>query len=63
MNDVPKHPQAQRNPSELATLVVLFARKGDGPRCFYRWLDDNCRSWFLRLPERTHLFRWLYICV
>jgi hypothetical protein len=36
---------------------LLFALKGDGPRRFYRWINDNYRSWFPRLPERTRLFR------
>jgi hypothetical protein len=59
MADVPKHPQAELYPSELVTLGLLFALKGDGPRRFYRWLADNYRSWFPRLPERTRLFRLL----
>ena len=57
MSDVPKHPQAQLYPSEIVTLAVLFALKGDGPRRFYRWLDGNYRRWFPGLPERTRLFR------
>jgi hypothetical protein len=36
MHDVPKHPQAQLYPSELVTIGLLFALKGDGPRRFYR---------------------------
>ena len=59
MAPVPKHPQAELYPSELVTLGLLFALKGDGPRRFYRWLSDNYRSWFPRLPERTRLFRLL----
>jgi hypothetical protein len=57
MADVPKHPQAQLYPSEIVTLALLFARKGVGPREFYRWLRDNYRSWFPGLPHRTRLFR------
>jgi hypothetical protein len=57
MSDVPNHPHAQRYPSAIVTLAVLFALKGDGPRRLYRWLDDNYRSWFPSLPERTRLFR------
>src|SRR5688572_3976303 len=56
---LPKHPQADLYPSELVTLGLLFALKGDGPRRFYRWLTANYRSWFRRLPERTRLFRLL----
>ncbi len=59
MADVPKHPQAALYPSELVTLGVLFALRGDGPRRFYRWLANNYRAWFPRLPERTRLFRLL----
>jgi hypothetical protein len=55
--DVPKHPQAHLYPSEVVTLALLFARKGVGPREFYRWLWQNYRSWFPGLPERTRLFR------
>lgn len=57
MNDVPKHPDAHLYPSEVVTLAVLFARKGLGPRAFYRWLSRNYKAWFPRLPERTRLFR------
>jgi hypothetical protein len=59
MADVPKHPQAELYPSELVTIGLLFALKGVGPRRFYRWLSDNYRSWFPRLPDRTRLFRLL----
>ena len=59
MASVPKHPQAELYPSELVTLGLLFALKGDGPRRFYRWLKDNYHHWFPRLPERTRLFRLL----
>ncbi len=57
MADVPKHPQARLYPSEVVTLALLFARTGEGPRAFYRWLRDNYRSWFPNLPHRTRLFR------
>src|ERR671932_671653 len=59
MADVPKHPQAELYPSELVTIGLLFALKGDGPRRFYRCLSNNYRAWFPRLPERTRLFRLL----
>jgi transposase len=59
MASVPKHPQAELYPSELVTLGLLFALRGDGPRRFYRWLSNNYRAWFPRLPERTRLFRLL----
>ena len=57
LGDMPKHPQAELYPSELVTLGLLFALKGDGPRRFYRWLAANYHAWFPRLPERTRLFR------
>ena len=56
---VPKHPEAALYPSEIVTVGVLFALKGVGPRPFYRWLHNNYRHWFPRLPERTRLFRLL----
>ena len=56
---VPKHPDAALYPSEIVTVGVLFALKGVGPRPFYRWLRNNYRHWFPRLPERTRLFRLL----
>ena len=59
MRSVPKHPQADLYPSELVTLGLLFALKGDGPRRFYRWLTANYHDGFPRLPERTRLFRLL----
>src|ERR671933_1217664 len=59
MASVPKHPQAELYPSELVTIGLLFALRGDGQRRFYRWLSNNYRSWFPRLPERTRLFRLL----
>jgi hypothetical protein len=57
MQDVPKHPQAKRYPSEVVTLALLFALKGVGPRPFYRWLTRDYRPLFPTLPHRTRLFR------
>src|SRR2546421_4241947 len=57
MTDIPKHSQAKLHPSEMVTLALLFAIKGVGNRAFYRWLDNNYRSEFPALPERTRLFR------
>ena len=59
MAAVPKHPQAELYPSELVTLGLLFALRGDGQRRFYRWLSNNDGTWVPRLPERTRLFRLL----
>ena len=57
MKDVPKHPQAKLYPSEVVTLALLFALKGDGERAFYRWIHKNYRGLFPGLPHRTRLFR------
>jgi hypothetical protein len=57
MRDVPRHAQARLWPSELVTLAVLFAIKGDTQRAFYRWISGNWRPLFPGLPERTRLFR------
>ena len=43
MRDLIKHPQASLYPSELVTLALLYALKGDGPRAFYRWLARDYR--------------------
>ena len=59
MNDVPKHSQASLWPSELVTIGMLHAIKGVGNRAFYRWLSQNFRPLFPRLPHRTRLFRLL----
>jgi hypothetical protein len=40
-------------------LGLLFALKGVGPRPFYRWISNNYRQWFPKLPERSRLFRLL----
>ena len=49
--------RAKLAPSELLTLGLLFALKGDSGRDFYRWISNNYRHLFPRLPERTRLFR------
>lgn len=59
IDDLPKHPQANLFPSELVTIGLLFALKGDSERAFYRWLTRDYRDLFPRLPERTRLFRLL----
>jgi len=41
----------------LGNLSHLHALKGVGNRAFYRWLTRDYRPLFLRLPERTRLFR------
>lgn len=57
MKGIPKHAQASLFPSEIVTLGCLFALKGKGTRAFYRWVRDNYRHLFPKLPHRTRLFR------
>jgi hypothetical protein len=57
MVNVPKHPQARLWPSETVTIGLLYAIKGVGTRAFYRWLSNNYRPLFSKLPHRTRLFR------
>ena len=61
MKAVPKHPQASLYPSELVTIGVLLALKGDGNRAFYRWLVRDYLPLFPHLPHRTRLFRLLAV--
>ena len=57
LRGVEKDKRANLYPSELVTLAVLFAIKGVGKRAFYRWVHNNWKPLFPRLPERTRLFR------
>jgi hypothetical protein len=59
MRGVPRHSQAKLFPSEVVTLGLLFALRGQGERAFYRWIAGNLRGAFPRLPDRTRLFRLL----
>jgi hypothetical protein len=45
-----KHPQALLWPSEAVTLGLLYAIKGVGTKAFYRWLSNNYRPLFPKLP-------------
>ena len=54
---LPTHPEARLWPSEVVTLGLLHALKGEGNRAFYRWLARDYRTLFPQLPERTRLFR------
>lgn len=54
-----KHPLAALHPSEIVTLGLLQALRGQGPRAFYRWLKNELHPLFPHLPERTRLFRLL----
>lgn len=55
--EVPKHPDAQRYPSEVVTLALLHALKGGGTRAFYRWLTRDYLPLCPQVPERTRLAR------
>jgi hypothetical protein len=59
MVKVPKHSQALLWPSEAVTIGLLYAIKGVGTQPFYRWLSNNYRPLFPKLPHRTRLFRLL----
>ena len=57
MADAQKHPLATLAPSEVVTLGLLQALRGEGQRAFYRWVCKELKALFPRLPERTRLFR------
>ena len=59
MPEVQKHPLAALHPSEVVTIGLLHALRGEGNRAFYRWLGRELKPLFPRLPERTRLFRLL----
>ncbi|RZA14324.1 MAG: hypothetical protein EOP10_28235 [Proteobacteria bacterium] len=52
-----KHVLAQLYPSEVVTLGLLQALRGEGNCAFYRWVEKELATLFPRLPERTRLFR------
>jgi len=54
---LPTHPHAPWWPSAVVTLGLLQALKGVGNRAFSRWLTQDSRAGFPRLPERTRLLR------
>ena len=54
-----KHPLAALHPSEVVTLGLLQALRGQGNRAFCRWAQRDLKPLFPRLPERTRLFRLL----
>ena len=58
--EVRKHPLASLHPSEVVTIGLLHALRGEGCRAFDRWLRKELSSLFPRLPERTRLFRLLH---
>ncbi len=59
MAELKKHPLSSLHPSEVVTIGLLHALRGEGNRAFYRWLVRELQPLFPRLPERTRLFRLL----
>jgi len=57
MRAVKKRSDAKLYPSEIVTIGMLFSLKGGQFRSFYRWLRENYRHLFPKLPERTRLQR------
>jgi hypothetical protein len=57
LQDVSKHSQAKLYPSEVVTLAIIFTLKGGHGRSYYRWLNNNWRTLFPKMPVRTRLFR------
>ena len=57
--DVPKVPQAKLYPSEIVTIGILFALKGNHFRAFYRWLRRDFDQLFGGFLYRTTLLRQL----
>lgn len=55
--DQPKHVLAALHPSEVVTLAMLQALRGEGNRAFYRWVKKELGALFPHLPERSRLFR------
>lgn len=52
-----EHLQAKLSLSELVTLGLLFALKGNSQHAFYRWIRQNWGGLFPALPDRTRFFR------
>lgn len=57
LGSLPRLPSEKLHRSELVTLGMLFALKGDSARDFYRWISNNARHLFPDMPSRTRLFR------
>ena len=55
MPEARKHLLSKLHPSEVVTLGLLQALRGEGIRAFYRWVYKELRPLFPRLPERSRL--------
>ncbi|MEK7432433.1 MAG: transposase [Cyanobacteriota bacterium] len=51
------HKQRSLSHSEIITIGLLFSIKGFKGRAFYRWLSNNYKKFFPKIPDRTNLFR------
>jgi hypothetical protein len=54
-----KHPLSKLHPSEVVTLGLLQALRGEGMRPFFRWVCKEMHSLFPHLSERSRLSRLL----
>lgn len=59
LKHVKPHRNARLQPSEVVTIGIVYALKGNGYRAFYRWLSNNYRYLFPKLPDFTRLSRLL----
>lgn len=59
MKGARKHSLAALHPSEVVTIGLLLALRGQGQRAFYSWLKKELHSLFRALPDRTTLFEQL----
>lgn len=57
LGSIKKHPQANLYPSEVVTLMLLFAAKGGRYCAFYRWMLYNYRKLFPNAPHYSRLLR------
>lgn len=57
LGGVKKHVQAKLYPSEVVTLMLLFAIKGGRYLGFYRWVLFNYRALFPHAPHYSRLLR------
>jgi hypothetical protein len=57
LHDVKPHRNANLHPSEIVTIGLLYALKGNGYRAFYRWLSSNWRHFFPKMPDYTRMLR------
>lgn len=59
MVDMQREKRSKLWPSELVTIGVLYALKGQSQKRFWQWLKANYGELFPHLPERSRLFRLL----